>query len=369
MSTQTPPRRAPLWQTALLLAAAAALLLAPLVLSDFQLSLMGKFLTFAIVALGLDLIWGYGGMLSLGQGLFFSLGAYAMGMYLKLESSGGQLPDFMVWSSVTTLPLFWQPFRSPLFAVAAAVLAPGLLAALVGFLVFRSRIQGVYFSIITQALTLSVSLLFIGQQPLTGGTNGITNLTTIFGFPLAERRTQTALYLTTAACLIGGYLLCRSLVGSRLGRLLVATRDDEQRVRFLGYNPVAVKTLVFALAGGLAGLAGALFVPQVGIISPSSMGVAPSLETVIWVAVGGRGTLVGAAIGAIAVSFAKSGLSERLPDVWQYFQGALFIAVVLLFPDGLLGALARLAARLRTRQRAPEARSQEPAVMSQEAEA
>ncbi len=348
--------RTPAGRSALLLILAAALLLAaPLALSDFRLNLLGKFLTYAIVALGLDLIWGYGGMLSLGQGLFFALGAYAMGMYLKLEASGSQLPDFMVWSGLSELPLFWVPFRSPLLAFAAAVLVPALLAGLVGFLVFRSRIQGVYFSIITQALTLIVSLLLIGQQPLSGGTNGITNLSTIFGQPLAARSTQTALYLATVVCLIGALLLCRWLTESRFGRLLVALRDDENRVRFLGYNPVALKTLVFALSGGLAGLAGALFVPQVGIISPSAMGVVPSLEMVIWVAAGGRGTLVGPILGALVVNWTKSSFSEQLPTIWQYFQGALFIGVVLLFPDGLVGLWRRLSARRSARPRADTA--------------
>lgn len=336
-------QRLRIWRWAGFLALCVALLLiAPLTLSDFRLNLLGKFLTYAIVAVGLDLLWGYGGMLSLGQGLFFALGAYAMGMYLKLESSGAQLPDFMVWSGLSSLPLFWQPFHSPAFALLAAVLLPAALAALIGFLVFRSRIQGVYFSIITQALTLIASLLFIGQQPITGGTNGITNLNTIFGYSLGERSTQRGLYFATALCLLAVYLLCRWLAGGRLGRLLVATRDDENRVRFLGYNPVMVKTLVFALAGGIAGLAGALFIPQVGIISPSAMGVAPSVEMVVWVAIGGRATLIGPIVGALLTNWAKSGLSENLPTIWQYFQGALFVGAVLLFPQGLAGIARQL---------------------------
>lgn len=318
------------------------LVVAPLILSDFRLNLLAKFLTYAIVALGLGLLWGYAGMLSLGQGLFFALGAYAFGMYLKLEASGDKLPDFMVWSGLKELPLFWAPFSSPVFALAAAILLPALLAALLGYPVFRSRITGVYFSIITQAMTLIVSLLFIGQQPYTGGTNGITNLTTIFGLPLAERGTQLALYYLTAVTLILVYLLCRWLTATRLGRLLVALRDDENRVRFLGYNPVLLKTLLFAFSAALAGLAGALFIPQVRIISPSAMGVVPSVEMVVWVAVGGRDTLAGPIVGALLVNAAKSGLSESFPTIWQYFLGALFVGVVLLFPEGVVGLLRRL---------------------------
>ncbi|MGK4003254.1 urea ABC transporter permease subunit UrtC [Sorangium sp. So ce1036] len=335
-----------LWAWGAPLAVALPLLAAPLVLSDFRLNLLGKFLTYAIVALGLDLIWGYGGMLSLGQGLFFSLGGYAMAMYLKLETSGSRLPDFMSWSGLEALPLFWEPFRSPVVAIAAAVLAPMAIASAAGYLVFRSRVQGVYFSLITQALTLIASILFIGQQALTGGTNGITNLKTIFGFPRGGAATQTVLYFVTLFCLGALYLLCRRLTQSRFGRLLVAMRDDENRVRFLGYDPVVLKTLVFALSAGMAGVAGALFVCQVGLISPSSMGVVPSVEMVTWVAVGGRGTLLGAIVGAIAVSLGKSALSESYPELWQLAFGALFAASVVLLPAGLAGFVRRAAARL-----------------------
>jgi urea transport system permease protein len=314
-------------------------LLAPYILSEFRLNLIGKFLTFAIVAIGLDLIWGYGGMLSLGQGLFFGMGAYAMAMYMKLESGGGRLPDFMVWSGMKELPWFWQPFQSPYVALALVIIGPMAAAALLGFFVFRSRIQGVYFSIITQALTLIVSVFLIGQQPYTGGTNGITNLSVIFGYPLASQETQTALYLVTVVVLGLIYLFCRLLTRSRFGRLLVAMRDDEARVRFLGYDPVVLKTITFALSAGIAGVGGALFVPQVGIISPSSLDVLPSIMMVIWVAVGGRGTLAGAVFGALLVNAGQSLFSEQFPDIWQYFLGGLFIGVVLLFPQGLVGAL------------------------------
>jgi len=324
-----------------LLGALALLALAPLVLPDFRLALLAKYLTFALAALALDLIWGYSGMLSLGHGVFFGLGAYAMAMYLKLEAAQEALPDFMSWSGLTELPWFWAPFAMPWFALLMAVLLPMLLAAPLGYLVFRSRIRGVYFSLITQALALIVSTLLIGQQPYTGGTNGLTNFSTIFGQPINTPATQRALYLASAGCLVAGYLLCRWITASRLGRLLVALRDDEQRVRFSGYDPALIKTGVFTFSAGLAGVAGALFVPQVGIISPAMLGIVPSIEMVVWVAVGGRGTLVGAILGAGLVSAARSLLSESFPDLWQYFLGALFIGAGLLIPGGLVGLARR----------------------------
>jgi urea transport system permease protein len=341
--------------TALMLVLSAA----PLFLSDFRLIQLGKFLTFAIVALGLDLIWGYGGMLSLGQGLFFGLGAYGFAMYLKLQASGGKLPDFMFWSGLKELPWFWVPFQSPVFALLAALLIPGFLAGLLGYFIFRSRVKGVYFSIITQALTLLVSIWFVGQQAYTGGTNGITNLGSaqIFGHSLQSPTVQRGFYLVTVIALASVYLLCRWLTTARFGRLLVALRDSEDRARFLGYDPVHVKVLVFVLSAMIAALAGILFVPQVGIISPSSMGVVPSIEMVVWVAVGGRGTLLGAVLGALLVSYGRSYFSETYPDIWQIFLGILFIGSVLLFPQGLAGALTALftrAQRLLSRSQAPE---------------
>ena len=281
------------------------LALAPSFLSDFSVNLLGRFLTYAIVALGLNLLWGYCGMLSMGQGLFFGLGAYAMGMYLKLEGSGKELPDFMSWSGLDRLPAFWEPFRSPVFAIVAAILVPALIAILIGLPIFRSRTRDVYFSIITQAFTLIVSILFVGQQAYSGGTNGITDLGSakIFGKALLSPEMQRDFYFTTVVCLAAVYLLARWLTESRFGRLLVALRDNEDRVRFLGYDPVMLKVLIFAFSAFLAALAGILFVPQVGIISPSSMGVVPSIEMVIWVALGGRGTLVGAIAGARCIAF------------------------------------------------------------------
>lgn len=326
------------------------LLLAPLVLSDFRLNLLGKFLTFAIMALGLDLIWGYGGMLSLGQGLFFGLGGYALAMYMKLEAANGRLPDFMVWSGLKELPLFWLPFQYPIFALIMVFVVPAVLAGLLGYFVFRSRVTGVYFSIITQAMALLTSLLFIGQQPYTGGTNGMTNLSTIFGMDLASQDTQVKLYLATVVVLGLVYIFLKLLVNSRYGRVLVAIRDDEDRVRFLGYDPVMIKTVAFIISAILAGIAGALFVPQVGIISPSVMEVVFSIEVVIWVAVGGRGTLVGAVIGTLLVNWGRSLFSEQFPDIWQYFLGGLFIVVVLVFPKGIVGTAQTYWGRLRSRR-------------------
>lgn len=335
------------WGPVLLLA--VIFLLAPQFVSEFRLSQLGKFLTFAIVAVGLDLIWGYGGMLSLGQGLFFGLGAYGFAMYLKLQASGDKIPDFMFWSGLKSLPWFWVPFQNPLFAIVAALVIPALIAGVLGYFLFRSRVKGVYFSIITQALTLLTSIWFIGQQAYTGGTNGITNLGSakLFGYSLLSSQAQHGFYYLTVVCLLAVYVLGRWLTSSRFGRLLVALRDDESRVRFLGYDPVVIKTLVFVLSAMIAALAGILFVPQVGIISPSAMGVVPSIEMVVWVALGGRGTLMGAIVGALAVNYGKSFFSESYPDIWQTFLGLLFIGSVLFFPTGVLGALKSGMDRLR----------------------
>jgi len=319
---------------------AALLLIAlPAALSDFQISLLGRFLSYAIVALGLDLLWGYTGMLSLGQGLFFGLGAYCFGMFLNLEAAAGKMPEFMGLYGVTELPFFWRPFYSPVFAIAAAIIVPMILATVIGFMLFRSRIQGVYFSIITQALTAIVALLLVAQQKLINGTNGITEMTSVFGNKLGEHNTTVGLYLATVIVLGFVYLGCRLLVKSRFGRLLVAIRDDENRVRFMGYNTVVVKTFVFAISAGIAGLAGVLLVPQVGIISPKQIDIVASIEIVIWVAVGGRGTLIGAIIGAVLVNTGKSVISSSNSDIWQLIMGLLFVGVVLLFPKGLVGSV------------------------------
>ncbi len=323
------------------------LLIMPQALSSFQLNQLGRFLTYAIVAVGLDMLWGYTGMMSLGQGLWFGLGAYCFGMYLNLEAAGKNLPEFMGLYGVTQLPWLWQPFHSPIVAIALSMIVPMVGAGLLGFMVFRSRVQGVYFSIITQALTAIVALLVVGQQQLINGTNGITQMKTIFGVKLSDPNTKLGLYIASAVVLALVYLLCRFIVRSRFGRLLVAVRDDENRVRFAGYNPVLIKALVFALSAGIAGLAGALFVPQIGIIAPKQLDITASIEIVIWVAVGGRGTLVGAILGALLVNTGKSVISSRYPDVWQLIMGGLFVAVVLLFPSGLIGFAQSLIDKLR----------------------
>ncbi|MBB5778519.1 urea ABC transporter permease subunit UrtC [Nonomuraea jabiensis] len=321
--------------------AVIALVAAPLLLEPFRLGLLAKYLCYAIVALGIGLAWGQGGMLTLGQGVFFGLGGYAMAMYLKLTEAGGGLPDFMVWSGVERLPALWAPFANPIFALAMAVLGPVAIALLLGALVFRQRVRGAYFAILTQALAAALVILLVGQQGLTGGTNGMTNFFELFGQDLAEDSTQRTLYLVVAVVLGLLYLATRQLVNSRYGRLLVAVRDGEDRVRFLGYDPALVKTVTFAASAGMAGLAGALFVPVVGIISPALLGVVPSLELVVAVAVGGRHALAGAVLGAVVMGYAKTAFSEQFADGWLYLQGALFILVMTLAPKGIVGVLGR----------------------------
>src|SRR5881296_3579829 len=331
--------------------------------SDFTLNLFGKFLAYAILALGIDLIWGYTGVLSLGHGVFFGLGAYAMGMHLMLEIGAksvyqSALPDFMVWNQIKEMPLFWKPFYSGAFTLAAVVLVPGLFALAFGFLAFRSRIRGVYFSIITQALALSAWLVFNRNEMRLGGTNGLADFKTIFGFPLNQPSTQRGLYVVTAVTLVVAYLACRRITGSRAGKVLVAIRDSETRVLFSGYSPARYKLFVFVVSAVLAGIAGALYAPQVGIVTPAKIGVLPSIEMVVWVAAGGRGTLYGAVIGAFGVNWIQSWLTTGYPDLWLLFLGGLFMGAVLFFPDGVVGALGRLLARARRvvtrrRERAP----------------
>ena len=320
------------------------ILVMPLLLTGFRLNLLGRFLALAIAALGIDLIWGYTGLLSLGHGVFFALGGYALAMHLKLqipvETPGVvPLPEFMGLYGVTELPWFWQPFYSFPFTALAIVLIPGLLAAVLGYLVFRNRIRGVYFSILTQAATIIFFNLFNGQQKFINGTNGLTDFRTFFGATVSAPQTQVVFYSLTVLLLVAAYALCRWLTTGRFGNLLVAIRDDESRVRFSGYDPTGFKVLVFAVSAGLAGLAGAMFTLQTGIISPKAMDIAFSIEMVIWVAVGGRASLVGAVLGALLVNYGKSLLSERFPDIWLFFQGALFLLVVMVLPNGLVGWL------------------------------
>jgi len=316
-------------------------------LSDFYVTLFGKFLTYAIVALGMDLLWGYTGILSLGQGVFFAMGGYCMGMNLMLHIGlEGQyrnpLPDFMVFLNWDRLPWYWPPFRNFGFALAASVLVPTLFGALFGFLAFRSRIRGVYFSIITQAMTYALMLLFFLNEFALGGNNGLTDFKTIAGYRLSNMSTMRGLYVVSALVLAGSYLLCRWITSSKLGQVLEAIRDGENRVKFSGYSPVGFKLFVFVVAAAMSGLAGALYVPQVGIINPSRLDPAESIEIAIWVAVGGRGTLVGAVIGAIMVNWLKSYLTNHYPDDWLYVLGALFVGVVMIIPDGLVSVPRRL---------------------------
>ena len=316
-----------------------AALVLPAVLPPFRLNLLGRFLSLGIVALGIDLIWGYTGLLSLGQGIFFALGGYALGMYLQLDSlEPGQLPEFFSLYGVKSLPAFWQPFNSPLFTLLAIWVIPALVAGALGYLVFRNRIKGVYFSILTQAALLVFFNFFNGQQKLINGTNGLkTDTATIFGQMVGSDSMQRALFWITVVLAVGAFLLCRWLTSGRFGDALVAIRDDEPRLRFTGYNPTAYKTVVFAVAGALAGISGALYTVQSGIVSPQYMAVPFSIEMVIWVAVGGRGTLIGAVLGAVLINYAKSLVSEALPETWLFIQGGLFLLVVTALPDGLVG--------------------------------
>lgn len=344
MSTRwsAPKPRFPAWQVGIAAAVLALALAAPLLVPITPLGLLGQFLALAILAVGLDLIWGYTGILSLGQGVFFGIGGYLIAMYLKLQGlQPGQVPDFMTWSGMTSLPAVWWPFQS-FGATAVLILAvPGALAFLFGLVVFHSRIRGVYFSIITQALAVAVSTLFVDIQSYTGGSSGLTSFQSILGHSFYDNSTQIALYEATVLLLALTLGLLWLLTRSHFGTLLRAIRDGENRMRFLGYNPVIFKAFVFGIAGLCAGLAGALYVPQNGIIAPAMLGVVPSIEMVIWVAIGGRGTIFGALIGAVLVSYTKYYLSNAYPDFWLYLIGALFILVVLFLPDGLMGLVRR----------------------------
>jgi urea transport system permease protein len=337
-------------------AVTAALLfgLAPAVLGDFRLGLLAKYLCMAIVAVGIGLAWGRGGMLTLGQGVFFGLGGYAMAMHLKLADAGpGNLPDFMqLYGQLDALPWWWRPFANPVFALVATVALPMLVALLLGLLIFRRRVRGAYFAILSQALAAALAILLIGQQGTTGGTNGLTDIQGFFGYDLDDPVNRRMVYFVVAGALLAMLGVARQLIRSRYGELLVAVRDSEERVRFLGYDPANVKLVAYVVAAGMAGLAGALFVPAVGIISPALVGVVPSIEFVVGVAVGGRAALAGPAIGAIAVAWARTALSERLPSAWTYFEGLLFILPIVFLPGGL-ASLTALARRRRTSASTP----------------
>ena len=319
----------------------AFIILAPSLLPVFRLNLLGRYLSLSIVALGVDLIWGFTGLLSLGQGIFFALGGYCAAMYLQLTSSSefpNNIPEFFALYGVENLPFFWEPFRSPLFTLFAIALIPALVAGILGFLVFRNRIKGVYFSILTQASLLVFFNFFNGQQKLINGTNGLkTDVTQLFGQMVGSELIQRYFFWISAFLVIAAWYFSKWLISGRFGNILIGIRDDEPRVRFAGYNPVVFKTIIFAVAGALAGISGALYTVQSGIVSPQFMTVPFSIEMVIWVAVGGRGTLLGAILGAVIINYAKSLVSEALPASWMFIQGGLFILVVTALPEGILG--------------------------------
>jgi urea transport system permease protein len=316
----------------------------PLHLSDYAVTLVGKIMCYAIVALAMDLIWGYTGILSLGHGLFFALGGYAMGMYL-MRSIGregvyqSELPDFMVFLDWKAYPWYWSFTDHFWYAALLVVLVPGLIAFVFGYFAFRSRIKGVYFSIITQALTYAAMLLFFRNDTGFGGNNGFTDFKRILGFPIAAPTTRVALFALTAFALLGFLLLGRWLVTSKFGRVLTAIRDAETRVMFSGYNPLPYKLAIWTLSAVICGVAGALYVPQVGIINPGEMSAANSIEIAIWTAVGGRGTLIGPILGAFLVNGAKSWFTVAFPEFWLFFLGLLFILVTLFLPAGVIGLL------------------------------
>ena len=334
----------------------------------YVVSLMGKYLTFALLALSVDLIWGYAGVLSLGHGAFFALGGYAMGMYMMRQIGDRgvyghpELPDFMVFLDWKELPWYWQGFDWFPFAMIMALVVPGALALVFGWFAFRSRVTGVYLSIITQAMTFALMLAFFRNDMGFGGNNGLTDFKDLLGFNLQADGTRVALFCASAAAVALGYLLGRFIVRSRAGRVLVAVRDAETRVRFLGYRVEHYKLFVFVLSAMLAGLAGALYVPQVGIINPSEFAPAASIEIVVWVAVGGRGSLYGAVLGAILVNYAKTVFTGVLPDMWLFVLGGLFIAVTLFLPKGIVGTVPVFKrAGVRWRRRPGRARSPESA--------
>jgi urea transport system permease protein len=316
-------------------------------LGDYYVALIGKIMCYAICALAMDLIWGYTGILSLGHGLFFALGGYAMGMYLMRQiGRDGQyhadMPDFMVFLNWKSFPWHWAVSDSFVAQMLLVVLLPGLLAFVFGFFAFRSRIKGVYFSIITQALTYAAMLLFFRNETGFGGNNGFTDFKRILSIPIAQPSTRMVLFVLTGLTLIGFYLLARLIVNSKYGRVLQAIRDAESRVMFTGYDPIAYKLSIWTLSAVMCGVAGALYVPQVGIINPGEMSPAASIEIAIWAAVGGRATLIGPIVGAFFVNGAKSWFTQVFPEFWLYFLGALFIAVTLFLPNGIVGLLARL---------------------------
>jgi urea transport system permease protein len=322
------------------------LIVMPLWLDIFRLNLVGKYLTYAFAAVGLVMVWGYGGILSLGQGVFFGIGGYCMAMFLKLEASDPVstmhqttpgIPDFMDWNQVTHLPLFWEPFHSLTFSLVAVILLPVLLAYVISTAMFKRRVGGVYFSIITQAICAILTILVVGQQGLTGGINGITDLKTIHGWNINTDSAKYILYFISGTLLLCVIMLCRFILSSKFGRLLLAMRDKEDRVRFSGYDVANFKIFTFCVGAAISAIGGAMFTLQVGFMSPSLIGIVPSIEMVIFAAIGGRMSLIGAVYGTLLVNYGKSAFSESFPSLWLFLMGSLFIGVVMFFPNGLAG--------------------------------
>lgn len=335
-----------LWQYIVL--AIILLVILPLFMDIFRLNLIGKYLSFAFVALGLVLAWGYGGILSLGQGIFFGLGGYAMAMFLKLEASSPVntaiqstpgIPDFMDWNQITELPWFWEPFHHLSFTIAAIMIIPAILAYILGVAMFKRRVGGVYFAIITQAIASILTILIIGQQGYTGGINGITDLRTLLGWDIRTDSAKYILYYLNSGLLFLCIYVSSVILKSKFGRLLVAMREQEDRVRFSGYDVSNFKIFVFCFAAILSGIGGAMFTLQVGFMSPSLIGVVPSIEMIIFCAVGGRLSIFGAVYGCLLVNLARTNLSESFPTLWLFAMGSLFIGIVMKFPDGLAGLI------------------------------
>jgi urea transport system permease protein len=344
------------------------------IIENFTLNLWGKYLCYGIMAISIDLLWGYTGLLCLGQALFFTLGGYMMGMHLmlmigKLGQYKSDLPDFMVFLGHTEIPAFWQPFYSFPFALAMVFLVPGLLAFVFGYLAFRSRIKGVYFSILTQALTYGMALLFFKNDLLMGGNNGFTDFRTMLGADLRTASTQRVLYICTAVLMVTVVAACKWLTNSRFGLIQRAIRDSENRVLFSGYATANFKLFIFVISAMIAAFAGALYVPQVGIINPSEMTTEKSLEAVVWVALGGRGTLVGPVVGAISVNALKSWATRAYPDLWVLILGGTFVLIVMFMPKGIVGLPSQIQEFIaRIRRKSPQADPAPPAISSETAD-
>lgn len=332
------------------------LVILPLALDLFRLNLVGKYLTFAFAAVSLVLLWGYGGILSLGQGIFFGIGGYAMAMFLKLEASDPEstsiqttpgIPDFMDWNQLYELPWFWVPFESFTFTLFAILVVPALFAYIIGFAMFKRRVGGVYFAIITQVIAVILTVLIVGQQGYTGGINGITDLRTLNGWSIRTDSAKYLLYFINALLLLGVIMISKFILTSKFGRLLLAMKDKEDRVRFSGYDVSNFKIFIFCISAVIAAIGGAMFTLQVGFMSPSFVGIVPSIEMVIFAAVGGRMSLIGVVYGTLLVNFGKTGFSETFPELWLFLMGGLFIAVVMFFPNGVAGIYNKYAPKVK----------------------